>query len=191
MTLARTLARRLLESLLPEGQREALLGDLDEEYAAQLPDLGPRRAEWRYCREALLAILHTATNRRRFMTTQRARGLGRDLLHSAIILITFWLLAYAAVRGAYAIRAGWPAVELAQLAAGTLALAVSLRRRARLAALLLAGFTAFSAAELAAHSAFSIRAVQGAPAHLTVMMASVLGVLLGVVGATRMQQRTS
>ena len=50
------LATRMLEALLPEESREAVIGDLTESYEQRV-DRGPVRAAWRYWREACVALL--------------------------------------------------------------------------------------------------------------------------------------
>ena len=62
------LARYLLARLLPTSQRNAVLGDLDEEYVStQLPRLGRRRANWWYAREAILALAFVAKRGKAFL----------------------------------------------------------------------------------------------------------------------------
>lgn len=47
------LANRLLQALLPAGQQEAVLGDLDEIYYHRLAEAGSRAARWSYWVETL------------------------------------------------------------------------------------------------------------------------------------------
>ena len=103
--------------------------------------------------------------------------LGRHLL----AFVIFWILGFAFVQFAQRVLGGWPATEAGQLLACILGVAIALRMRAQVVAYFLAAMAAFSASELAIHSAYGIRAAEGAPTHLAVMGAGMLGVALGAL----------
>lgn len=103
--------------------------------------------------------------------------LGRYLLALGI----FWILGFAFVQFGQRFLGGWPATEAGQLVACILGVAIALRMRARVVAYLIAAIAAFSASELVIHSAYGIRAAQGAATHFAVMGAGVVGVALGAL----------
>jgi hypothetical protein len=113
--------------------------------------------------------------------------LGRNALASGV----FWFIGLGLVQLGERALGGWPASEAGQLVACIFGVAIALALRARTAAYLIAGFAAFTAAELAIHLSYGIRAAQGAPTHFAVMAAGVTGVVLGGLlasggGATRL-----
>jgi len=60
------LARAILSRVLPAADRDAVIGDLDEEYRRTIVGMvGPRRAAWWYWRQALLSVPPAVRLRRR------------------------------------------------------------------------------------------------------------------------------
>lgn len=106
-----------------------------------------------------------------------AAQIGRN----ALALLAFWVIAFAFIQAAQYLSGRWQATDIAQLCSCILAAIGALRFRAHMAALLITGQVAFTASELTMHSAYSIRAVQGAPTHFAVMLAATLGVLFGAL----------
>ncbi len=92
-------------------------------------------------------------------------------------LLTFWLLAFVLTR--FAVASGWQAMELTILASSLMGVVIARALGARVVALGLLGFAAFQAAEFAMHALFGIESVQGGATHWAVMLAGVLGALLG------------
>ena len=107
--------------------------------------------------------------------SQLFQALGRGVL----VLALSWLTAFALVQVGQRVFGGWAASQVGLVLACALGVFFALRMRVRLVAYLLAGQVAFGVAELALHSVYGIRSVQGAPTHLAVMLAGSLGVLLG------------
>jgi hypothetical protein len=101
--------------------------------------------------------------------------LGRNLLALAL----FWILAFTFVQTGQRMLGGWPASEVGKLLACVVGTAIALRTKATVAGFLLAGMTAVTVSELLVHSFYGIRAAQGAPTHLAVLGAGMLGVALG------------
>jgi hypothetical protein len=85
---------------------------------------------------------------------------------------------------------GWQAMDVTMLASEVLGLGIARRLRARVVELAFAGFIAFSVAELAMHLIFGIRSVQGGPTHMGVMIAGILGVVIGI-GVARRSRTTN
>jgi hypothetical protein len=199
------LARYLLARLLPTSQRNAMLGDLDEEYVStQLPRLGRRRANWWYAREAILALAFAATqaissflrgqvrNRRDIVIQEHPeRTIATSVVMNVFAFVAFWLISFALIQFAERLLNGWPASGLMQVAALAVGVIIALRMRARVTAFFLAGFLAFACAEFTLHSIFGIRTVQGGPTHFAVMAAGILGVGLGVFLAPYVGRRPS
>jgi hypothetical protein len=96
---------------------------------------------------------------------------------SVASLLTFWLVAFVLTR--FAVASGWQAMELTILASSLMGVYIARKLGARVVALGLLGFAAFQAAEFAMHALFGIESVQGGPTHWAVMLAGVLGALLG------------
>ena len=188
------LARYLLARLLPTSQRNAVLGDLDEEYVStQLPRLGRRRANWWYAREAILALAFAARqaissilrgqagNRGDIVIQEHPeRTIATSVVMNVFAFIVFWLIGFFLVQYAERVLHGWPATSLMEVAACSVGVIIALRLRARFTAFILVGQLAFLFAELAMHSIFGIRTVQSGPTHLAVMAAATLGVAFGV-----------
>jgi len=99
---------------------------------------------------------------------------------NAAALALFWGIGFAVVQLARRLSGGWLSGEVGLVVTCCVGLAVALRLGAKGAAVLIGGQLAFTAAELVAHAAYGVRAVQGGPVHLTVMGAATLGVLLGL-----------
>jgi len=159
MTRPPQLCERLLERAVPPLHREAILGDLAEEYVNR------SASNWWYCKEAFMVLLHTRVNRM-FI------AVGLNIAAFAI----FWLLGFAVN------RLFDPPVSRILLPVLTAAsVLIALRLRAKPMAFFLAAMVAFLLAELIAHSFWGIRVVQGAPTHLTVMGAGLFGVIFGAV----------
>jgi len=104
----------------------------------------------------------------------------RVLAVNAVALALFWGLGFAVVQLARRLSGGWLSGEVGLVVTCCVGLAVALRLGAKGAAVLIGGQLAFTAAELVAHAAYGVRAVQGGPVHLTVMGAATLGLLLGL-----------
>lgn len=103
------------------------------------------------------------------------QAVGRGVL----VLALSWLTAFALVQFGQRVFGGWAASQVGLVLACALGVYFAFRMRVRPVAYLLAGQLAFGVAELALHSVYGIRSVQGAPTHLAVMLAGTLGVLLG------------
>ena len=67
------LARLVVKAFVPDPEREFLLGDLDEQFAASV-DRGRVRAWWRYWRQALGVVWHTRAGRVAPAAAQAPRG---------------------------------------------------------------------------------------------------------------------
>jgi len=110
---------------------------------------------------------------------------------NAVALALFWGLGFAGVQLARRLFGGWLSGEVGLVVTCCVGLAVALRLGAKGAAVLIGGQLAFTAAELVAHAAYGVRAVQGGPVHLTVMGAATLGVLLGLWLSPRLMRADS
>jgi hypothetical protein len=112
---------------------------------------------------------------------------------SALATAGWNLLAVALFAAIFAITArigaaiGAPTlIDTFEVAGSLLALWIAFRLRAKLAAVLIAGIDLFLVVEFAFHSIFGYRAVQSAPTHLAIMVASIGGVLLGALSLPRL-----
>ena len=109
----------------------------------------------------------------------------RSLAMDAAVLALFWLLGFALVQAAQRLTNPWPAGDIGLLIAAAVSLGIAVRLRAMVAALLTAGFAAFTLAEISIHALFGIRAAQGGPTHFAVLAAALIGVSLGVFALRR------
>jgi hypothetical protein len=105
-----------------------------------------------------------------------------------LALVIFWMIMLVLVQLGQRAIGGWFAPSLGQTLSCVAGAGIALALRARLAALLAAGFAAFSVSELIAHGYYGIGTVQGAATHFTVMGAGILGVVIGALLVSR--QRT-
>lgn len=186
----RSLAKWLVQRVLSGDRADVLLGDLEEERADHVRLAGHLHADLWYCREAVIAVIFYIAE-----LTYRYLGNGRSIVaheqrfgtvtvhvgRNGLALIAFGVTAFTFIQVTQHVSAGWRATELAQLSACAIGVLLALRLRAHVAALFLAGQVAFTVSEFAMHSAYSIRAVQGAPTHFAVMIAATLGALLGAI----------
>ena len=108
--------------------------------------------------------------------TGRTAGMRTGLI-SVAVLLAFWLLLFATARAFSA----FPGREFVQAAATAAAVLLAVHLRVRLVALFLAAMLAFNLSESVIHSIWTPAALRGAPTHLAVMAAGVLGVLLGLM----------
>ena len=104
---------------------------------------------------------------------ERTAGMRTGLI-SVAVLLAFWLLLFATARAFSA----FPGREFVQAAATAL---LTVHLRVRLVALFLAAMLAFNLSESVIHSIWTPAALRGAPTHLAVMAAGVLGVFLGLM----------
>ncbi len=112
---------------------------------------------------------------------QVGTALARHALHTVLALGLFYTLVAFAVQIGERILGGWPSTEYGLVAAAALAILFALKLRARVAAYVIAGLGAYFVAELGVHLVYGLRAAQGAPAHLAVMGAGLLGVCFGAL----------
>jgi len=98
------------------------------------------------------------------------------------LLAFFWLSSFAALQALQRAGAHWAVVDGALVVTTSIALAVSVRLRARLATMLLASFVAMEVAELAIHLTYGIRSAQGA-SHLATLGAAMIAVVLATAFA--------
>lgn len=96
---------------------------------------------------------------------------------SVTAALLFWVLTFVLTR--FAVASGWQAMELTILASTLIGAGIARSMHARLVAVGLLGLAAFQSAEFVMHSIAGIQAVQGGPTHWAVMIAGVLGALLG------------
>ena len=118
----------------------------------------------------------------RLWTKLRHRGtreVGRSdvLTVSVAAFLAFWVLTFVLTRTA--IGSGWQVMELTILASTVLGVGIARALRAKLVAIGLLGFAAFQTAEFAMHAMFGVESVQGGATHWAVMIAGVLGAVLG------------
>lgn len=169
MTRPPLICERLLERAVPPPHREAIIGDLAEEYVSR------SASNWWYYKEAFMVLLHTRV--REVFTV-----VGLNIAAFAI----FWVILFVGIRlfqGAS--FAG--VVEPVATAAGVL---IALRLGARPMAFFLAAMLAFTLAEFIAHSV-GFQMIRGAQIHFTVMGAGLFGVIFGAVLVRYLSVRSS
>jgi hypothetical protein len=153
------ICERLLERAVPPQHREALIGDLAEEYVNR------SATNWWYCKEAFMAVLHTRV-------TQVFTAVALNIAAFAI----FWVMGFAGNR----LFEGAPLARLVEPVATAAGVLIALRLRARPMAFFLAAMLAFALAEFIAHS-IGFQAIRGAQIHFTVMGAGLFGVIFGAL----------
>jgi hypothetical protein len=107
------------------------------------------------------------------------------VLRGALVLAIFWVTAFILVQFGQRVAGGWAVSEVGEVLACALGVFLALRLRVKPVAYVLAGQLAFTVSELALHSIYGIRSVQGGPTHFAVMLAGTLGVALGWFLRTR------
>jgi hypothetical protein len=101
------------------------------------------------------------------------------LFRGLVVIVVFWGTAFILVQFGQRAAGGWAFSQAGEVVAGALGVFLALRLNVKPVAYVLAGQIAFSASELALHSVFGNRSVQGGPTHFAVMLAGTLGVALG------------
>ncbi|HYK02584.1 MAG TPA: hypothetical protein VE974_12580 [Thermoanaerobaculia bacterium] len=157
MTRPPRICERLLEQAVPPQHREAILGDLAEEFVSR------SATNWWYCKEAFMVLLHTRV-------TRIFIAVGLNIAAFAI----FWMLGFAGNR----LFEGAPLARLVEPVATAAGVLIALRLRAKPMAFFLAAMLAFALAEFIAHS-IGFHAIRGAQIHFTVMGAGLFGVIFG------------
>jgi len=157
------LADWLLFRLASAPKWPSLIGDLHEQYERG------RSSLW-YWRQTAKAIV---------------LSIGISLGRNGLALGLFWILGLALVQSGDRLLGGWPASETGQLVGCVGGVLVAIRLRARVALLISAGLSAFSASELVVHLVYGLRAAQGGPTHFAVVGAGLVGVILGTTLARR------
>lgn len=99
-------------------------------------------------------------------------------------LATFYLLSFVGVQISKRWLGGWPATDVGILLAEGIAAAIAFRFRARIAAYVVLGLSAYTVSTLVVHAIYGVRAAQGAPTHCAVIGAGLIGVTLGAIVAT-------
>src|SRR5947208_7957803 len=117
------------------------------------------------------------------MNSQRA--VARSILKGALVLAVFWISAFILVQFGQRVAGGWAVSQLGEVLACALGVFLALRLNVKPLAYVLAGQLAFTVSELALHSIFGNRSVQGGPTHFAVMLAGTIGVALGAFLRTR------
>ncbi|HEX6100158.1 MAG TPA: permease prefix domain 2-containing transporter [Thermoanaerobaculia bacterium] len=175
---------RLLQRFLPHSVRDAIAGDLLEDYAAHRARHGRHAAGRRYAREALAALLYSmllsdAVRRDEWkgISMDRRRSLTMTLLANAGAFAAFWVLLFLTLRMTETFS-GRPLVPLFATGAGVL---FAIRLRARFMALFLSAMAAFQLAEVIAQTIWWQGVLRGAQTHFAVMGAAVFGVVLGLI----------
>ncbi len=158
MTRPPRVCERLLERYVPAQHREAILGDLAEEYVSR------SATNWWYCKEAIVVLLHTRVR-------EAFTVVGLNIAAFAI----FWLMLFAANR-----LFETPITRVTDPALTAFAVYIALRLRAKAMAFFLAAMLAFTLAEAIAHS-IGFHAIRGAQIHFTVMGAGLFGVIFGAL----------
>jgi len=96
-----------------------------------------------------------------------------------LVVAFFWLTGFVLVQFGQRVFGGWAASQIGEVLACALGVFFAFRMRVKLIGYVLAGQLAFAVSELALHSIYGNRSVQGGPTHFAVMLAGTLGVLLG------------
>jgi len=107
----------------------------------------------------------------------------KSLMTNVSVLALFWLSSFAAMQIVQRAGMHWAVVDGTLVVMTSLALAFSVRLRARVAAMLLASFVAMEVAELAIHLTYGIRSAQGAPSHFATLGAAMIAVVLATAFA--------
>ncbi|HYI09474.1 MAG TPA: hypothetical protein VEK57_10425 [Thermoanaerobaculia bacterium] len=184
---------KLAGPFLPPAQREALLGDLAEEYAAQCAQGDRTAANYWYARQAAAAVGHALVaeavktllpseqeSRSPDMSGKRSlKTIAISMLLNVAAFAAFWIVSFLLIQIAERLLGGWPVTSFAQIAGCAIGVILAIRLEARIMAYFLAGMGAYSISELLIHSVYGIRSAQGAPTHFAVMGAAVLGIMFG------------
>jgi hypothetical protein len=152
------ICERLLERAVPPQHREALIGDLAEEYVNR------SATNWWYCKEAFMAVLHTRV-------TQVFTAVALNIAAFAI----FWVMLFVGI------RLFDPPLRIVEPALTAVSILIALRLRARPMAFFLAAMLAYLLAGIIAHSVWGFHVVRGAQIHFTVMGAGLFGVIFGAL----------
>lgn len=105
----------------------------------------------------------------------------RRIAANVLALAFTWLIAFALGQAAQRLTDHWLGSSATVLIATALGVAIALRLRAFVAAVILGGQVAFALSELGIHLVYGIRSAQGAPVHFAVMLAGTLGVVFGML----------
>src|SRR5713101_8324614 len=103
----------------------------------------------------------------------------KTVFKGALVIAVFWLTGFALVQFGQRVFGGWAASQVGEVLACALGVFLAFRLRVKFIAYVLAGQLAFTLSELALHSIYGNRSVQGGPTHFAVMLAGTLGVVLG------------
>lgn len=108
-------------------------------------------------------------------TTSAMRTFTINVIPIALAYVLLILL----IRIAIAMRAEWLLLNGAEFLAAIAGLVVAWRFGARAAIIVLAAGAAYAAALFAVHAGLGVRAAQGAPTHIAVLVAASIGVMAG------------
>ena len=158
MTRPPRLCERLLERAVPPAHREAIIGDLAEEYVNR------SATNWWYCKEAFMVLLHTRVR-------ETFTLVGLNIAAFAI----FWVMLFVGI------RLFDPPVRVVEPVLTAVSILIALRLRAKPMAFFLAAMLAYLLAGIIAHSIWGFPVVRGGQIHLTVMGAGLFGVIFGAV----------
>jgi hypothetical protein len=111
----------------------------------------------------------------------------QSVLRNILALALFWVLSFGLVQAGSRLFDGWIASSIGEVTGAIFGIALALRLGARFAAYLLTASAAFSAAGVAIHAYYGIRAAQGAPVYFAMFVAA----LLAVVGTLFVTQRAT
>ena len=109
----------------------------------------------------------------------RPSDLLKAICRGVLVLVLFWLVAFALVQLGERVFGGWAPSAVGLMLACGVGVNLALRMRVKFLAYVLAGLFSFSASELVLRSIYGMQSVQGSGAHFAVMFAGLLGVLLG------------
>jgi hypothetical protein len=146
-----------------------------DEFVSLLDELDPG---WRQLFDVVQGAI--VMNLRSIRPSVVAGSLGRNV----VALVLYWLTGLTLVQIGERLLGGWPASTLGELMALVLGVVLALRLGAKVTAYFLTAMTAYSASLNAIHLYYGIRAAQGAPTHLAVIGAGLIGVMLGALLAT-------
>jgi hypothetical protein len=107
------------------------------------------------------------------------------LTTNAVAFATFYVMLGAVSRLSRPLDLGWPAHSALMIAVNLFGVAVALRLRARVTALVLGVTAAAQLAGYVMHLVFGIKTVQGGPTQSALMLAALLGIAFGAVMMTR------
>jgi hypothetical protein len=165
------LAETLLSKVVGSDDREAIMGDLAEEYGLRREASGVAAADRWYWRQTVLTLVQG-----------RIRRPLRALLLTVVILPAWWLLLREVFQ--FLDRNGvgnWRTHEASIVASLLLATMVTMRLRLRVASYFFGGLSAWQLAEHAIHSIYGNHWLQQAPNHFGAMAAAFFGLLFGAL----------